>query len=635
MPRPIVIALSAVIAALALALPAAASAHTYCVNKPLCLSGTNAADPQIALTLAQLNSGPDTVLIGAKADPYVGPFSYSGPDPVTIVGVGTGPGETTLAAPAGPQPTLTLKGAQSSVSNLRIEVVTGPGIGLDLEGTATGVRVEENENKMEIGPALGVFLAGGALFEEGSVAMIGGEGVASADAGNYSFVRDSTIRSREGDGIWTLGKLSVTRSTVESAQVGIDVTGLKADADLGDTVVRAADGLALRASNGGTVMARHLTLLDDGDAKRGIDVVAGSPGTGGPTSLTLISSIVSGFPIALYREGGDATLPANATLRYSAWDSGLDETGTGTLALGPGNLPATTPVFVQRLSAPPTIQSNLRLLAPSPLIDAADPGAPPIDHDGTPREQDGDGDGVGRSDIGAFEYVPHAPTAATIAPIGGAVAGTPVQFAAAGADDPDPREKDKLVYSWDFGDGGTATGATATHTFDAAGARTVTLTVTDPSRLTATTTTTVDVAPSPGPVDATPGSGGSPGSRPVAKDRLAPRLSGVSLSSRRLQLGRHLPKLVAGSRGSQIRFTLSEPAKVTLRFTPVKKAGSKGGPLTLVVDGKAGPNRLSFAGRISPGKQLGLGAHRLALTAVDAAGNRSQDRLVRLLELIP
>lgn len=610
--------LSALLALTAIAVPAGASANLYCVEKPPCLGGTSAASPQSALILAELHLGPDTVLIGPQAAPYEGPFSYSGADPVAIIGSGSGPGGTTLAAPASVLPTLTLKHPGSTVSNLRIEVVTGPGIGLELEGTATGVRVQEDVDDDEIGPPLGVFLAGGASFEQGSVVMAGGEGIASADPGSYAFVRDSTVRSDEGNGIWTGGKLSVTRSTVVSGSTGIEIRSLDGVGDLGNTVVRSSHDAALRATYGGTLTARHMTLLNDGDAPRGVEVAAGGPGTGGPTNLTLISSIVSGYPTTLFRQGIDSANPGNATLRYSAWDGSTGQSGSGSTDLKTGNLPGTTPAFVQRLSLPPTILSNLRPLSPSPLIDAADPGAPPTDHDGTPREQDGNGDGVDRSDIGAFEYVPHAPSAATIAAVPGAVAGETVQFAAGGATDPDPGETAKLVYSWEFGDGGTATGPTAAHVFSAAGPRTVSLTVTDPSRRTATATTVVNVQPGP-----------------VAKDLEAPRLSGVALSSRRLRLASPLPKLVGNSRGGQIRFTLSESARVTLSFSPLGKGAAKRTPLTLVVDGRAGANRLRFAGRISARKQLTLGRHKLTVSAVDAAGNRSRGRVVRQLELIP
>ncbi len=618
MPRPVLVALAAAIAALALVAPASSSAQTYCVNKPLCIGGTNAADPQSALTLAQLHLGADTVLIGPKATPYEGPFSYSGADPVAIVGSGTGSGATILTAPAGVVPTLTLKHPQSTVSNLRIEVLTGPGIGLDLEGTATGVRVQEREDDEEIGPALGVFLAGGASFEQGSVAMAGGEGIASADPGNYAFVRESTVRSREGNGIWTRGKISVTRSTVEAGGTGIEVGSLDGVAELGDAVVRTSEGPALLVTYGGTATARHMTMLSDGDAERGVEVLAGGPGTGGPTNLTLISSIVSGYPMTLFRQGVDALNPGNATLRYSAWDGSTGQSGSGTTNLATGNLPATTPSFVRRTSLPPTIVSDLRLRAPSPLIDAADPAAPPLDHDGTPREQDGDGDGVNRSDIGAFEYLPHAPSAATIAPVTGAAVGTAVQFTADGADDPDPGEKAKLAYRWDFGDGGSAEGESVAHAFAAAGARTVTLTVTDPSRRSATTTASVEVD-----------------RVPAIEDRDAPRLSRVSLSSRRLRLGSQLPKLVGAKSGPQIRFTLSEPAQVTLRFVPAQAQASKRSPLVLVLAGKAGENRLRFAGRISARVKLALGRHELALSATDAAGNRSRGRVVRKLEIVP
>jgi len=190
-------------------------------------------------------------------------------------------------------------------------------------------------------------------------------------------------------------------------------------------------------------------------------------------------------------------------------------------------------------------------------------------------------------------------------------------FDASDSEDPDGTIDS---YAWDFDDDvdGTGSGETTSHTFSAAGPRTVALTVTDPSRRTATTTTALVVQAGPG-----------------STDRVAPRLSGVSLSSRRLRLGQALPKLVGGAGGTQIRFTLSEQAMVTLRFTPMGKGSSKRAPLALVVDGRAGANRLRFAGRISKRKQLRLGRHKLSVTAADAAGNRSRGSVVRQLELIP
>jgi hypothetical protein len=101
-------------------------------------------------------------------------------------------------------------------------------------------------------------------------------------------------------------------------------------------------------------------------------------------------------------------------------------------------------------------------------------------------------------------------------------------------------------------------------------------------------------------------------------------------------------------RGTTIRYTLSEAAKVTLRFerklkgrrvkkgkkrvcakptrknrkkrkcTRYKRAGK-----TLVRTSKAGKNKVKFSGRIAK-KALKRGSYRLTIVATDAAGNKSK-----------
>ena len=87
-------------AAVSLALPAAASANTYCVNNPPCLLGATKPTVQEALDAAAQHAGPDVVRIGARSEPYTGAYSYDEPafDPVQIIGDGSG--VTTLAAPS-------------------------------------------------------------------------------------------------------------------------------------------------------------------------------------------------------------------------------------------------------------------------------------------------------------------------------------------------------------------------------------------------------------------------------------------------------------------------------------------------------------------------------------------------------
>ena len=106
-------------AVVSLALPALASADTYCVNKSPCLFGASKSTVQDALVAAAQNPGPDVVRIGTRAEAYEGPFSYDEPafNPVQIIG--GGPGQTVLAGTAGGH-TLPLGQGGSKVSGVTI-----------------------------------------------------------------------------------------------------------------------------------------------------------------------------------------------------------------------------------------------------------------------------------------------------------------------------------------------------------------------------------------------------------------------------------------------------------------------------------------------------------------------------------
>lgn len=103
-----------------------------------------------------------------------------------------------------------------------------------------------------------------------------------------------------------------------------------------------------------------------------------------------------------------------------------------------------------------------------------------------------------------------------------------------------------------------------------------------------------DPAPSPAPGGAEP-----PAAAPA--DTLAPKLTG-------LRLGKGLTR----RKGGTVRFTLSEAARVELRFTRGKRT------VTLRVNGKAGANAVKIAKR-----KLSAARWRLTVVATDAAGNRA------------
>src|SRR5262245_33085959 len=105
--------------------------------------------------------------------------------------------------------------------------------------------------------------------------------------------------------------------------------------------------------------------------------------------------------------------------------------------------------------------------------------------------------------------------------------------------------------------------------------------------------------------------GGASGSDP------APRISRVSLRPSRFR--------ATGRRsGTRIRFTLSEPARVTI--TVERRVGR------LRLSGRRGANVKPFSGRLA-GRLLPPGRYRVRLVAVDASNQRSEPRVARFTVL--
>jgi hypothetical protein len=149
------------------------------------------------------------------------------------------------------------------------------------------------------------------------------------------------------------------------------------------------------------------------------------------------------------------------------------------------------------------------------------------------------------------------------------------------------------------------------------------------------------------------GGGGGGGNQPP--DTTDPDVTGLSLSRTRFRLGSALPSVAAVRTGTTIRFTISEPATVRLRFRreapgrlvagrcrrPTRLNRSRRrctrllavrGSVSLPV--QAGARRIRFAGRLSARRRLKPGRYRMTLTARDAAGNVSTPDRVRF-RLLP
>jgi uncharacterized delta-60 repeat protein len=147
--------------------------------------------------------------------------------------------------------------------------------------------------------------------------------------------------------------------------------------------------------------------------------------------------------------------------------------------------------------------------------------------------------------------------------------------------------------------------------------------------------------------DQPPGGGGPGGGDSGAGpgvDRDAPVIGPVTLAPATFAVARR-GTATAAARGTTIRYTLSEAAKVTLRFQrvaagrrvggacrPITARSHKGRPCrryvaagTLRRVGRRGPNRVAFSGKIGR-RSLRPGAYRLVVSGVDAAGNRATAR---------
>jgi hypothetical protein len=608
--------LVAVAAAVALAVPALAPASTYCVGSPSDCSGIakpgTPAGLQEALSQAEANAESDNIRIGPGTYTAPGPAGFSINSPAHGVHIrGEGPAATVLAGSGLNAVTLRLSGVggdASTVSDLGLRLSEGGGSpsGLVLtDGAAGNVTVTSPPGLTD---GHGVELID-ASFEHGSVTVPGLHGIETA---NSSFVGNASILARVALKS-SVGTLIVAKSRIETSQVGI-ATGSGA-AGITDTLIHVSGGAGdeyglLATSN---VQAQQLTVVGTGTPKHGL--IASRAG-GGSALLKLQNSSVTGFAHDLTASGDPISL-AGIAVSYSNYESTTVLPG-GAITPGFGNL-SVPPGFVDAAAG------DFHLRHDSPLLDRGDDIIPPgsTDLDDRPRVVDSDGYSGPLADIGAYEYQRAAPTAAISEPASG-TAGAPLELSGAGSSDPDPG--DALTYAWTFGDGGAASGENTSHAYAAPGTYTVFLRVTDPTGQEATTTRNVVIGAAPAPGEPPAGGSGAP-NVPVA-DTLAPAVSGLTLTPRRFRLGSRLPRLTASARtGAAIRFSLSEPATVTLRFSRlVPGRGYVRLRPSIDLRGRQGANVVRFEGRLSRRRVLRPGRHRVTVFARDAAGHQAQSR---------
>jgi hypothetical protein len=587
--------LALAVAGVAAFAPGGASAATYCVNAPTCPAGgiDKGNDLQGALDATTLEFGPDEVLVGDRGVPYAGPFVYpSGPvlgDEVVAIKA-SGPGRPVLTAGPG-QTVLTLGGASLEGVDVRVASASD-GVGIETGGSKLrDVRVT--------GPGTGPGAVGIRAFANTELddVRVRGTGLRGLDA------RDGNVEAddlRVGDVVLGVSvqdnaKLLLTGSRVVAGNAALATRG---NAIATSSVLETTDAGATGVSaGGGGLTLEHVTVAHRGPVN-GQDAALEFVNVDIPGRANIGTVALAGYTRGVRREteSGD---PYPVAIRDSVWDPSRDVLGNSSLGpfdesgnahLAPALVDLAGGDFRPRLGSAAIDRDSLT-------------GGRFTDLDDAPAA-DGDGDGSARADAGALEYRRRAPAVeATSVPSSG-VADAPLAFAATGSD-PDG---DRILIAWAFGDGAEATGPQATHAYAAAGTYEATLRFTDEAGLTATRSFTVTIA-----------GGGANGG---AGGNGAPVLSSVRLSARSAKVKR--------ARALRLRFNVSENA--TVRIAPRRLLGRRSvaarGAITRKAE--AGRNSIALAKALKRLKLLRPGRLSLAVTAIDADGNRSKRQVVKL-----
>jgi hypothetical protein len=558
-------------ALLAPAFPAAASAADYCVAPNTSCGGTNVQTFEQALDLADNATDADRIFLGAatytapSASGYV--YNKAG-SPVEIIGQGEG--HTILTSPIGGN-TAVLRlfgGAGTSVHDLTIRLPQNAAAGLNgLWTQDTAQRIQVVEDPTQANQRRGVVLEGGTL--EDSTVTLGTTHSTLAvllDTGGGT-VRGSSLSAQIG--VYSGGGGTIERSGVTGSAIAVDA--YRYLTTITSSVVRVTEGgggntaISLETQTGvnTTVHADGVTIIGPALPDTFGAYVSTSVFPDQNASLTLTNSIIRDVSTPLRADAagsGQSSIAAS----YSDYDPSANATNGPNAIITQANISNVGDArFVDATGG------DYHLLPASPLVDSGDPAAAQaLDFDGNPLVADGNGDGIARRDMGAFELQPAA---------GGGQPGGAGQLA-----------------------------------------------------------------------------GGSEQGRQLPADTQPPLVSDFRAGPSRFAVAGTTPQVAANiPRGTRFRYTLSEPARVTLTIQRALAGRRQHGKcvrptpqlrravrctrdrniVTLTKSAQAGANSTRFTGKLDK-RALPPGSYRAIIIATDAAGNRSAPRRARF-RIIP
>ncbi len=641
------------------ALPAGASAQSYCVNDLACVraGGTQMATIEAAATAAAGDVASDVLRIGASATPYQLSSTVVIPAGRTLDIYGAGAASTKIVGPTGQAAFVVMDGD----TQIGLVDISGTRNGDTIVNFTDGTTSFSNVLSATIsnagttpGTSAVKFATSGTVTKSTistPLTTSGGYGIDWYPTATESLgIRDTSITAATPVYLFDgQGDVSIQRSTLTYSFSGIRLYSHNApatlDVDVASSLIK-HDGtlggftsaISAEAGDSGgaitnTVTVRNSTIAHPSPSVAGIDRALVGAALGGGTgstsnNFTLDGVIVHGpftHTLALSDavDGGGINYDSTATISRSNID-------TSPAKLSLANVPGPTltantnvdPRFVDAANA------DYHLRYDSPLLDTGlttlDPGEGTTDLDSRTRlaHKTAAPAAVPALDIGAYEYNRMPPVINGATPSGTVTPGSAVTYAI-DAFDRNAGETAALTYAWALPGGASATTPTVTFTTPTTpGTYAVSVVVTDLSGATASASTQLVVPAAGAPPTLPP---------PLLADVTKPKARLVATPTKLTKLLKRTAVRVRLTPTEAVSAKLTLAAKVT---TPAKRRAAKPttstvklGTLTAPVaagartlqlaPSKAGANALAAKLRTRGAKAT----YTIAGTVTDAAGN--------------